>query len=277
MHKPAVKVTAEKYDLPVLQPTAIKHGKLKDLLAPFEPDLIVTCAYGRILPEDVLNLPTHGAINIHASLLPKYRGASPINAAILEGDKEAGITIMEMSLGMDEGDILEQIKIPLTPTHTAEQLFDELGDLSAKAIVPFLDRFFAGEIEAVPQDPKKATYVKQLSREDGALDFSQSAEDIDRLVRGLYSWPGTHAFYQGKRFKILEGRPLKEQDLADLHLKQGKPGEIVHKKGRLIVQTGDGFYEILRYQPAGSRKLTAEEASHNLELGEILRQTADQK
>lgn len=273
LHKPPVKLAAEQAKIPVLQPTALKRGKLFELLKPYEPELIITAAYGRILPGDVLDLPTYGCINIHASLLPKYRGASPIHAAILAGDEEAGVTFMQMSAGMDEGDILEQVHLPLTPEHTAEQLFTELSDIAAHDLVPFLDRLFAGEIEPTPQDHRAATYVSPLTREDGALDFSLSTTEIDRLVRGLYSWPGAYVFYQGNRYKILKGRPISHAEASDLP--SADPGAIVVTKGRFIVKTGDGYYEILRYQPAGSRVLEAAEGAHNLEINEILRVSPD--
>lgn len=274
IHKPPVKLAAEQAKIPVLQPTALKRGKLASLLAPYEPELIITAAYGRILPGDVLNLPEYGCINIHASLLPKYRGASPIHAAILEGDAEAGVTFMQMSAGMDEGDILDQVQIPLTPEHTAERLFTELSDLAAHDLIPFLDRLFAGEIVPRPQDHRAATYVSPLTRDDGALDFNLSTEKIDRLVRGLYSWPGAFAFYQGKRFKILSGKPVSSTEASELP--GAKPGTIVTNHGRLIVKTGDGYYEVFRYQPAGTRVLDAEECAHNLVLNEVLLESREE-
>lgn len=273
LQKPPVKLTAEQANIPVHQPIALKRGKLASLLAFYEPELIITAAYGRILPDDVLDLPDYGCINIHASLLPKYRGASPIHAAILEGDDTAGVTFMQMTQGMDEGDILEQVHVPLTPKHTAEQLFNELSELSAMALIPFLDRFFAGEITPVPQDHQAATYVTTLTRDDGALNFAMTTDEIDRQVRGLYSWPGAFAFYKGKRLKVLSGEPLGTDEISDFY--EAKPGAIVMNKGRFVVKTGDGFYEILRYQPAGSRILEAAEGAHNLELNEILRESPE--
>lgn len=268
LQKPPVKLTAESANIPVLQPTALKRGKLAALLAPYGPELIITAAYGRILPDDVLALPEYGCINIHASLLPKYRGASPIHTAILNGDEEAGVTFMQMSSGMDEGDILEQAKMSLTPEHTAEQLFTELSDLAAERLIPFLDRLFSGEIVPTPQDPDAATYVTTLTREDGALDFRLSTVEIDRRVRGLYSWPGAFVFYRGNRLKVLKGRPVTLEEGSNFS--SNEPGAIVMNKGRFIVKTGDGYYEILRYQPAGSRVLEAAEGAHNLGLNEIL-------
>ena len=199
---PPVKKLAQKLALPVIQPRRLSEPEAMEQLRTWAPDLIVVAAFGQLLRPDVLDLPPHGCLNVHASLLPRWRGAAPINAAILHGDEETGVTIMKMDPGLDSGPIVSQRAIPITPEDTAGSLFNKLAPLGAELLMETLPAYLRGEIEPRPQDDSEATYAPKLSRADGKLDFGQPAEYLARKVRAFNPWPGTFMHWHGDRLKI---------------------------------------------------------------------------
>jgi len=188
---PAVKTATLRFDIPVIQPEKLRNPEALDQLHAWEPDLIVVVAFGQILRPDVLDLPKWGCINIHGSLLPRGRGAAPIQAAILAGDQETGITIMKMDSGVDTGPMLSQRAIPISPEDTAGTLFEKLAPLGAELLLETLHRYLSGELQPQPQPTVGVTYAPMLKKEDGLLDFTQPAALLERRVRAFNPWPGT--------------------------------------------------------------------------------------
>ena len=229
---PPIKELAIKHDIPVFQPVTLKNGAGVEILKTLNPDLVVVTAYGKILPKDFLEYPKYGCINIHGSLLPKYRGASPIQWAVLNGDSEAGVTSMQMDEGLDTGDMLLTEKIPVDENETAEGLFEKLSVLGADVLEKTISELENGSLVPVKQDDSKATYVGMLSKEMSRVDWSLSAWEIHNKIRGLYSWPGASTVLDGKTLKLHKAR------LSD---KKGNniPGSVVESDKRLIVCCGD--------------------------------------
>ncbi len=248
---PAVKLAANHMGLPVYQPRRVREPEFIEVLRGLHPEVIVVAAYGQILPKEILSLPKHGCINIHASLLPRYRGAAPINWAIIRGETRAGITIMQMDEGMDTGGMLIQEDIPIDPRDTAGTLAEKLSALGARLITSALPRIEAGTLAPVPQDSSVATLAPLLKKEDGLLDWKSPAEEIHNRVRGLNPWPGAYGFLEGKTIKMLE---------TEVVPGEGEPGVIYQgSKGLLDVGTGNGLLRIIRIQPEGKKVMTAEE------------------
>lgn len=190
IYSPIKKVALE-HNIPLLQPQKVKE--ITKEIKKLQPDIIITAAYGQIIPKDILNIPKFGCINIHGSLLPKYRGASPIQYAILKGEKKTGITIMEMDEKMDEGDIITQKDIEIKNTDTSLSLHDKLSILGANLLLETLPKIFDNKVKCSPQNHSKATYTKILKKSDGKIDWNMSADEIDNMVRAFYPWPGTYA------------------------------------------------------------------------------------
>lgn len=249
---PPVKVTAEERGIPVYQPVTLKNGKGVELLRELEPDIVIVVAYGKILPADFLNYPKYGCVNIHASLLPKYRGSSPIQWSVLNGDAETGVTSMQMDEGIDTGDILLTEKTEIGENETSEQLFERLSALGAKVLVETLEKIENGTAQPVKQDEAQATYVGMLSKQDSPVDWSESAGAVHNKIRGLYSWPGATCVLDGKTVKlhasVLSGCTLGE-----------KNGEVVCSDGRLTVRCGDGHcIDITELQLEGKKRMDAQ-------------------
>lgn len=198
---PDVKVMAEEFGLPIIQPKSLKDPAAIDMLERWDPDVIVVAAFGQILRENVLTLPKYGCVNVHASLLPRWRGAAPIQSAILYDDV-SGVTIMKMDKGLDTGPILNQEKVSLDEKMTAGKLFDRLAQLGADLLIKTLPQYFTGEITPQPQDEEKATYAPKLNKTDGLLDFSKPADLLARKVRAFDPWPGTYQFFDDTRVKV---------------------------------------------------------------------------
>lgn len=276
---PEPKKLALEAGIPCLQFVSCKDPSSVAALADYDIDLIVTAAYGQILPEAMLNLPKCGAINLHGSLLPKYRGASPIQTAILNGDAESGVTIMKMVKAMDAGCIYQQFSLPISENMTYSDLEADLAELVAKNLVAFLDRYFAKQVVGKEQDAAKVTFCHMLKREDGLIDWSETAQNIHNKIRAFYPWPNAYSSYKGKTLKIYQSRLVDLANLPDnlsatvkhnldsLALnKQDLASVVLANKGRLIVGTGDGLLEICELQFAGSKCLLAKEAAHNFAL-----------
>lgn len=262
-----VKIAAQEANIPVYQPESLKNGELKDLLNEVQPELIVVAAYGKILPEYILNYPKYGCINVHASLLPKYRGAAPIQWAIINGDKETGVTIMQMEKGLDTGDMLMTEKTEIGEYETAGELFDRLAEIGGNLLVKAIGEIEKGNITPVPQNHSEHTYAPMISKETGRIDWSKSAAEISKLICGMNPWPSAHTLYNGEAVKIYEAVT------ADCGKCFGEPGEILGaEKGKgLKVAAGDGALYIKTVQFAGSKRMNVEDymRGHSVETGMI--------
>lgn len=199
---PSVKILAQKNNIQVLQTEKIKNCQSK--IENFQPDLGILAAFGQIVPKNILNIPKYGFLNVHPSLLPKFRGPSPIQSAILNGDEETGVTIMLMNEKLDEGDIISNISDPFSKNETYETLHNKLAELGGNLLVKTIPDWVSGKIKAKPQNNAKATYSKILKKEDGRIDWTKPADFIDRQIKALNPWPGTFDVYKGKKLKILK-------------------------------------------------------------------------
>lgn len=262
---PPVKVCAAANNIPVYQPVSLKNSDALEKIESINPDIIIVVAYGKILPADILTAVKFGCINVHASLLPKYRGAAPIHWSILNGDEETGVTIQQMNEGIDTGDILLVEKTPIDINETSEELFDRLAVLGADALVKCLDSLANGNIKAVKQDDEGACYAQKITKELSRIDWGKSAIDIHNQVRGLQTWPCASTAIHGKNVKIHKTL------LSD---KTGnKTGEIVDNKDVLTVCCGDGkCVDILEMQAEGKKRMDAKSylLGNKLEIGLVL-------
>ena len=246
-----VKEYALSQDLPVFQPQRMRDGEALELVKKLQPQLIVTVAYGKILPEEILQLPPLGAINVHASLLPKYRGAAPINWAILNGEAETGVSIMYMVKELDAGDVIHTVCTPIDPEESAPELWDRLAAMGAQALAEALPMLEAGTVKAVPQDSSRSTYAPMLSRELSAMDWSKPAGELRNQVRGLLPWPCASAEIAGTVFKVFRTAPGNPTD--------ARPGKVLQagKKG-IEIACGDGkSLLITELQAAGGKRMAA--------------------
>jgi len=217
---PPVKLLAERYDIPVIQPERIGNWKLE--IENWKPELIVVAAYGQILPKDILDIPKYGCLNVHPSLLPKYRGATPIQTAILNGEKETGVSIILMDERIDTGPILSQNKTLLGRNETAEQLNNRLAVLGSELLIDTIPDWIEGKIKLRPQDEKLATYTKTLVREDSQIDWRKKPEELDRQIRAFNPWPGTYTIYKKRKIKILKARLEKNKLIIERVQLEGK-------------------------------------------------------
>lgn len=249
MRAPDVKVLAEELGLPVIQPKTLKSPEALAQLAAWQPDVIVVAAFGQILRENVLTLPPFGCVNVHASLLPRWRGASPVQAAVLNDDV-SGVTIMQMGKGLDTGPILSQRAVDISGDQTAGELFDELAELGAVLLVETLPGYLAGEIKPQPQDETLATYAPKIEKADGELDLTQPAELLARKVRAFNPWPGT--------FQQFEDRNLKIHRAYALPKEQAVPGMRYVIEDKPAWGTGEGLLVLEEVQLAGKSRVTGE-------------------
>ena len=247
---PPVKVTARDFGLPVIQPEKIKTEVFVDSLSKLGPDVLVVAAYGHILPQKILAIPTVGCINVHASVLPKYRGAAPIQWAIINGEKETGVTTIMMDVGMDTGDILLTAKEPIQPNDTSATLHDRLATLGATVLIDTLNKLTDGRLKATPQDHSQATVAPMLKKEDGRIDWNMPADAIANRIRGMTPWPGAYAFIGNKRLKIFSAETVTSHS-DDI------PGTVVAGfADELRVATGDGTLSVLEVQGESGTRLT---------------------
>jgi len=264
LHAPLVKQIAAEAGRPVLQPGRVRDAAFISSLAALAPDLIVVVAYGQLLPESILAIPKTGCVNVHASLLPKYRGAAPIQWAILNGERATGVTVMKMAAGLDTGDILAQRATPIAPEETTAQLHERLAILGAELLESTLPDYSAGLIQPVPQDEAAATYARKISREDGRLDWSQPAAALRNRIRAFTPWPG--AFVD----LTIRGKPrLVKFWRAAVEAIQGPPGQVLQAdRNGLVIACGSDALRIEQLQIEGGREMTAAEflAGHALNV-----------
>lgn len=248
----AVKEYALSANLPILQPQKVRSQEFIDELRKLEPELIVVAAFGQFLPQEILDMPKYGCINVHASILPKYRGAAPIHYAVMNGEKESGVTIMHMDIGMDTGAMLDKVIVPITPNMTMGELHDELKIAGANLLLEVIERLGQGSIKAIAQNEAEATYASLLKRDIERIDWSKTAIEIHNKIRGLNPWPGT--------FSILpDGKTLKFwQTLCLEKTSQAQPGTVIAVyKNSFEVSTGQGVVEVLEVQPESKKKMLA--------------------
>lgn len=252
-----VKKFALENSIKVFQPESLLNKNVIVEVQKINPDLIVAAAYGKILPKDILKIPKYGAINIHASLLPAYRGASPVQCAILAGEKETGVTIMLMNEKMDEGDILAQEKIEIDKNETADMLLEKLSGLGVKIIAKLIPDWISGKIKPIQQDKNKATFCRSVKREDGKIDWNGTAEEIFRKWRAYQPWPGIFTVLtiknQLKRLKILEIKIVPESDSGE------KAGKIVKYHQEIAVQAKRGLVVLKKVQLEGRKEMNIED------------------
>ena len=247
---PPVKIMAEELGVEVFQPKTLRTEDAYTKLKQRASDVIVVAAFGQILRENILNLPPYGCINVHASLLPRWRGAAPINAAILHGDTETGITIMKMDAGLDTGPILAKRAIPITKEDTAGSLSEKLAQLGSELLIETLPKYISGEITPSPQPDEGSTYAPMLSKKDGELDFNQAAEFLSRKVRSFNPWPGTFTYWKSQPLKILNSFPI-QQTL-------GVPGSRTIYEDLPAISTQSGTLVIQNLQPAGKKPMNGQ-------------------
>ena len=266
LHAPPVKDCARAHAVPVFQPQKIRTPEALEHLHGWRPDLIVVAAYGKIIPKTMLDLPPCGCINIHASLLPKYRGAAPMQWAIARGETHSGITIMQVSEELDAGDILLQKSVALRPDETGGSLHDTLAALGAQALVEALTLFKQGKLVATPQDQAAVTYAPLLKKEDGEIDWTRSAVSLERRIRAFHPWPSSYTWLGNKRLKILAAH------LSTVEASVS-PGTIINRQDKaLSVATGQGSLTLDRVQLEGKKALpiAAFLAGHDLKPGDRL-------
>ncbi|MDO5478749.1 MAG: methionyl-tRNA formyltransferase [Clostridia bacterium] len=259
---PPVKECALEHNIPVYQPESLKDGAIKDVLDKYKPELIVVVAYGRILPEYVLNYPEYGCINVHGSLLPKYRGASPVQSAIIDGETETGITVMYMDKGLDTGDMILKKKCAIDIKDNQITLFDKLEKLGMEGLLETVELIEKGEVQREAQNENDSNYASVLTSKTGHIDWEKDALTVHNLVRGTYPWPAAYSYFEGAKYKITE------TELSD---KRGKPGEVLvsSPKEGLVVAAGNGAIKILRLQAEGGKEMNAADylRGHSFEIG----------
>jgi methionyl-tRNA formyltransferase len=247
---PPVKELALREGIPVFQPAKLRDPETVAKLNRLKPDLIVVVAYGQILPKSVLDIPRYGCINVHASLLPKYRGAAPINKAIMDGEVETGVTTMFMDTGLDTGDMLVKKTLPIGPEETAGALHDRLAVLGREAMEETLARLCAGTLKRQAQNDDQSSYAPLMKKEDGRIDWSRSARDIHNQVRGLDPWPGAYTTFEGATLKLAATRPVNEGE--------GRPGTVLAADAQGVkIACGSGFLVVKELQLAGRKRLPA--------------------
>lgn len=268
LHAPPVKVLAEAHQIPVLQPKTLRTPEALDPVRAWRPDLILVIAYGRMLPNALLTLPPLGCINVHASLLPKYRGAAPIQWAIARGEQETGVTIMCISERMDAGDILLQKSIPIEKHDTGGSLHDKLARVGAEALREALTLLKQGQLIAQPQNEAEATYAPIIKKEDGRIDWSQSAIVIEQRIRAFTPWPSVYTTFWGKLLKISRAQPEPQTPRST-----APPGTVTEVSPvHLLIATGEGQLSLLEVQLEGKKRMAIEEflRGHVIQRGAVL-------
>ena len=246
LQAPPVKELALQHEIPVFQPTSLRKEEVQQELQSFQPDVIVVVAYGKILPKAVLDLPRLGCINVHGSLLPKYRGAAPIQWTVINGDGTGGVTTMFMGEGLDTGDMLLKAETPVGAEETAGQLFDRLKDLGADLLLETLEKLEQGTLTPVPQNEEDATHAPMLSKELSVIDWSKPARELHNLIRGLNPWPSAYSYLDGKKLKIHASRVVEGS---------GEVGKAFAKDGNLLVYCGEDALELTEIQTENGKRM----------------------
>ena len=257
-----VKILAQKLNLPVLQPAKARDELFISPLRKLQPDLIVVVAYGQILPQSILDLPKFGCVNVHTSLLPKYRGAAPIQSAILNGEIETGVTIMKMDAGLDTGEIISQTRTPILPEDNSQTLHDRLAQLGADLLVKTIPDFVAGKIQPQPQTKEGVSYAAKIKKEDGKIDWNLSAQEILNRLRAFTPWPGAFTFLENSLLRIWKAETVE---------RSGHAGEILWAdKNGIVIACGKNALRILELQREGGRRMSVQEflAGHLLKAGD---------
>lgn len=259
MTPPDVKVCALEYNLPVYQPETLKDGKAFEIIKSYEPDVIVVAAYGKILPKEIIDYPKYGCINVHGSILPKYRGAAPIQWSVINGDNETGVTTMLMNEGLDTGDMLLIEKTAISIDDTASSVFDRLADIGGKLLVETLEKAEKGELTPIKQDDSLSSYAPMLDKNISEIDWNKDALTIHNLIRGLYSWPIAQTKFNGKKMKVYKSNVSKLK---------GKSGEVVSLEP-LTIACANGAIEILELQLEGKKRMDYKSflLGHHIECG----------
>ena len=245
-----VKEVAMKYELPVYQPKKVREPEFVEILRSLKPDVMVVAAFGQIISKEILEMPKYGCINVHASLLPAYRGAAPIQWAVINGEKESGVTIMQMDEGIDTGDMIEKVVVPIAEDETGGSLFEKLNQAGAKLCVKVLKALEEGKAVREKQPEESTTpYAKMIDKKMGAINWENSAKEIEQLIRGLNPWPSAYTKLQGKTLKIWRAAVLFEDS-------NDEPGQVVQvTKDSIVVQTGHGLLKILELQLEGKKRM----------------------
>ena len=270
LHPSPVKVVASNYKIPVLQPPTLSLADSKEMreqLKSYNADIFVVAAYGLLLPKGILKMPPLGCINVHASLLPKYRGASPIHAALLNGDTTTGITIMHMDTGLDTGDMIMQESMPISPTINFQQLNERMSELGAKLLLEALALIESGTAPRIPQNEARSSYAPMLEKSDGQIHWKNTTSQIQNLIRALSLWPGSYTLYDGQPLKIWQIEPAKISSTES-------PGTVIiaDESEGLLIKTGDGTAWITELQGVGGRRMSANDylRGHEIKKGTIL-------
>lgn len=268
-----VKQLALQHDIPVYQPLTLKDEEAQAQVAALNADVMVVVAYGLILPKAVLDMPKYGCLNIHASLLPRWRGAAPIQRAIQAGDKESGVTIMQMDVGLDTGDMLYKTSTEISADDTAQSLHDRLMSMGADAIIATLADLQKLQSKAEQQDESMVTYAEKLSKAEAQIDWSQGSEELQRLIQAFNPWPVAFCDFQGKPLRIWQARLPQESELQDKNLDKSAPAgtvQLVDKAG-IWIQTGDGLLCLQNVQAAGKKAMSAYDFAQSRQLqGQLL-------
>lgn len=263
MQMTPVKECAIRHQIPVFQPVRIREAENVEYLKTFQTDAFVVAAFGQILSQEILDIPRLGCFNIHASLLPKYRGAAPIQWVIIDGEKETGVTIMKMDAGLDTGDMVAKSVVEISETDTGETLHDKLSEAGSKLIVDTLPTIEDNTASYTPQDNSESCYAKRLTKSLGFIDWNKSAIEIERLIRGLNSWPSAYTYFKGKTCKIWSAQAIEEKV-------SGEVGSISHvEKDIIYINTGKGLLAVKELQLEGKKRLSAKEfmLGHSCEAG----------
>ena len=246
-----VKECALAHGIEVFQPVKVKEPENIEVLRKYEPDIIIVAAFGQIVPKSILDMPKYGCVNVHASLLPKYRGAAPIQWAVINGDEVTGVTIMRMNEGIDTGDMIAKKTVRLAEDETGGSLFDKLAQVGAQLCVETMEMIEAGKVEYIPQNNEEATHTSMIRKELGLIDWNRPAVEIERLIRGLNPWPSAYTQLSGKTFKIWKAKVVSDENTYE-------PGCIcrIDKEG-MYVQTGEGILLLTEVQMEGKKRMEA--------------------
>lgn len=259
---PPVKQAAQRHGITVYQPESVRNSESAEIIRKLNPDVCAVVAYGKLLPDEILTIPKYGCINVHASLLPKYRGASPIQWAIVCGEKQTGVCTMLLDSGMDTGDVLLEKREPIYDDDTAETLWARLSNIGAQALCETLELLDSGKAVRTPQDHDKASYAPIIKKTDGLLDFTKTARELDCLIRGLHSWPVAYTYADGKRLKVYSAAPI--------DCKNAAPAKIISQDSALVIGCGGGTaLEITELQAEGSKRMSAREFLRGKKIGVI--------